>query len=93
MPRRKTIKSETDYWERVLVEHNLSMDRGLNPRQVSYVGTSNNLAVLEKTQAGVQSPLRHNYITLEGLRFYNGGRRVRPKGHGPDKFEIEEDND
>jgi hypothetical protein len=76
----KTDESSQEYWEKVLTESGLAMERGRplrlwidrgtpNERRediVSYVGTSNNLVGIEEEQ----------YRKKSG--------RVRPKGHAPD---------
>lgn len=59
------------YWEKVLKSFSLGMDAGRpRRREVSFVGTSINLVGIENEQTA--------------NKVWKGGRRVRPKGHGPD---------
>lgn len=69
------------YWEEVLAKLNLGLNRGI-ARQVSYVGTPNNLVGMEEEQLRGQEgqPSR----VLYGLRVKKGGRRVFLKGEGPE---------
>ena len=63
--------SDPEYWEKILIKNNLGMNRGLM-HQISYVGNSKEL-----------SRIQENKFELGQVE--NGGRRVKPKGCGPDK--------
>jgi hypothetical protein len=65
-----TGNTDPAYWERVLASHGLSPDRAYQPRNLVYVGDSKNLANVEESQ-------NRNIVP--------GGRRVSPKGPGPDR--------
>jgi hypothetical protein len=68
----KPSKEETAYWERVLHDHNLGMDRGRSgkvggERRLTHVGDSNDLATVESKIVAKKT-----------------GQRVRPKGARPE---------
>jgi hypothetical protein len=59
------------YWETVLKSHSLGVNAGRpRGREVSFVGTSNNLV-------GIENEQQANKVSKDG-------RRVCPQGHGPD---------
>lgn len=59
-----------EHWEKILKDLGLGMNAGRpRRREVSFVGTSNDLVGIENEQAG---------------RRVKGGRVVRPDGRGPD---------
>lgn len=66
-----TQSEDVNYWETVLKSHSLGMNEGRpRGREVSFVGSSNNVVGIENEQAS--------------NKVWKGGRRVRPTGHGPD---------
>jgi len=69
---RKPTKRSLTYWEKILRKEGLDMSQGLNPQHESHVGSLNDLAVIEEIK----------FAESAGC---GGGRRVKPKGHGPDQ--------
>jgi len=63
---RKLDRNTPEYWNEMLRREGLTMDRGLQPNLVSYVGSASDL---EDVDANIQSD------AIE----CGGGRRVRPK--------------
>jgi hypothetical protein len=59
----------SEYWNKMLAKEGLTMLQGLNPK-LSYVGSNTQVEDI-KSQRDVNAMI--------------GGKRVKPKGYGPDK--------
>ncbi len=82
----RPTKAQLEYWERMLKNQGLSMDKGDGHRvsktdrrrRVVYVGDGTDLSLVDS--------MANNDIA-------GGGRRVRPKGTPPDDFEGADNDD
>lgn len=72
-PRLSELDPESsEYWEIVLKDHELGMNRGRNTSKLLNVGISSDLERAEKM------------VAANGMCGVGGGRRVKPKGSRPE---------